>query len=225
MKWLYKLERKFGKYAIHNFVLILTLLMACVYILDFYAVSTHAAFSIVNFLAFDRDLILQGQIWRLISFIIMPPETSIIFVIFALYMFYIFGKSLEDHWGSYKLNVYYLTGMIGTIIGGFIAGTATNVYLNLSLFLAFAAIFPDEKILIFFIIPVKVKYLAYIAAGFFVLSLILFPIDVKLACAFSIANFLIFFGPDFIKRQKNKRGYKSVQKNFRKEMRNFKIVR
>jgi Predicted membrane protein len=225
MKWLNKLERKFGKFAIHNFILILTLLMACVAILDFYAASSNATFNIINYLNFDSNLILQGQIWRVISFIIMPPETSIIFLIFVLYMFYIFGKSLEDHWGSFRLNIYYLIGMIGTIIGGFIAGSATNLYLNLSLFLAFAVIYPDYKIMVFFVLPVKVKYLAYIDAGFFVLSLILFPVDAKLSCVFSIINFLIFFGPDFIKRQKNKQSYRSVQKNFKKEMKNFRIVR
>lgn len=166
---------------------------------------------------------MQGQIWRLISFIIMPPETSIFFIIFALYMFYIFGKSLEDHWGSFKLNIYYLIGILGTIIGGFITGSTTNLYLNLSIFLAFAVIYPDYKILIFFILPVKVKYLAYIDAGFFILSLILFPNDYKLACVFSIVNFLIFFGPDFIKKLKNKQSYRSVQKNFKKEIKKYRL--
>lgn len=221
MKWLNKLERKFGKFAIHNLILLLTISMACVVILDLYASVSHSTVNLISYLSFDRDLILQGQIWRVISFIIMPPATSIIFIIFVLYMFYLFGKSLEDHWGSFKLNIYYLIGIIGTIIGGFISGSATNLYINLSVFLAFAVIYPDYKIMVFFVLPVKVKYLAYIDAGFFVLSLILFPIDYKLACAFSIINFLIFFGPDFIKRQKNRQSYRSVQKNFRKEMKKY----
>ncbi len=221
MKWLNKLERKFGKYAIHNLILLLTVSMACVVVLDLYAAASHATFSITSYLAFDRDLILQGQIWRLISFVIMPPAASIIFIIFVLYMFYLFGKSLEDHWGSFKLNVYYLIGIIGTIIGGFITGSATNLYINLSLFLAFAVIYPDYKIMVFFVLPVKVKYLAYIDAGFFVFSLILFPVDSKVACVFSIINFLLFFGPEFIKRQKNRQSYRAVQKNFRKEMKKY----
>ena len=220
-KWLNKLERKFGRYAIHNFILILTIAMACVAFLDFFAAMSGAPVGMSSYLYFDRDLILQGQIWRLISFIIVPPNVSIIFMIFALYLFYIFGNSLEDHWGSYKLNLYYLIGMLGTILGGFIVGATTNLYLNLSIFLAFAVLFPDYKILIFFVLPVKVKYLAYIDAGFFVLSLFLFPIEFKLACVFSIINFLIFFGPEFIKKQKHKQSYKSVQKNFKKEMKKY----
>lgn len=221
MKWLNKLERKFGKFAIHNLILILTLLMACVAFLDFFATSSHSIINLTSYIYFDRDLILQGQIWRLISFIIMPPQTSIIFIIFALYMFYIFGKSLEDHWGSFKLNFYYLIGILGTIAGGFITGSTTNLYISLSIFLAFAVLFPDYKIMVLFFIPVKVKYLAYIDAGFFILSLILFPIDYKLACVFSIVNFLIFFAPDFIRRQKNKQSYRSVQKNFKNEMKKY----
>lgn len=221
MKWLNKLERKFGKYAIHNLILLLTVSMACVAFFDFIATSSQTVASLSNFLYFDRELILQGQIWRLISFVIIPPKTSIIFIIFVLYMFYIFGKSLEDHWGSFKLNIYYLIGILGTVIGGFITGFTTNLYLSLSVFLAFAAIYPDHKILIFFILPVKVKYLAYIDAGFFVLSLILFPVDYKLACVLSIVNFLVFFGPDFIKKQKNKQSYRSVQKNFKKEIKKY----
>ena len=222
MKWLNKIERKFGNCAIHNLILLLTVSMACVAFMDFLATYSQSIVNISTYLYFDRDLILQGQIWRLISFIFMPPNTSIFFVIFALYMFYIFGKSLEDEWGSFKLNIYFLIGIIGAIIGGFITGSTTNLYLNLSIFLAFAVINPNYEILVFFFLPVKVKYLAYIDAGFFVLSLILFPFDYKIACVLSIVNFLIFFGPDFIKKQKNKKSYRSVQKNFKKEMKKYK---
>jgi hypothetical protein len=221
MRWLNKLERKFGKFAIHNFILSLTILMACVALLDFFATYTHSVINIANYLNFDRDLILQGQVWRVISFIIMPPPISILFIVFVLYMFFIFGKSLEDEWGSFKLNIYYLIGIIGAIIGGFITGSTTNTYLSLSIFLAFAVINPDYRIFIFFVLPVKVKYLAYIDALFYVLSLIIFPIEYKIACVFSIVNFLVFFGPEFIIKQKNKRSYRSVQNNFKKEMKKY----
>lgn len=221
MRWLDKLERKFGRFAIHNFILSLTVLMAIVAFFDFFAAISHSAINLASLLNFDRDLILQGQVWRVISFIIIPPTMSILWLIFALYMFYIFGKGLEDEWGSFRLNIYFLLGIIGAIIAGFITGSTTNTYLILSIFLAFAVIYPDEKILLFFILPVKVKYLAYIDAAFFVLSLIIFPIEYKIACVFSIVNFLIFFGPDFIRNIKNRRGYSTVQKNFNKEMRKY----
>lgn len=219
MKWLDKLERKFGRFAIHNFILILTLLMASVAIFNFFETNYRPDINLINYLYFDRALILQGQVWRLLSFVVMPPDISIIFLIFSLYLFYIFGRGLEVEWGSYKLNIYFLIGIIGTIIGGFITGATTNAYLCLSVFLAFAAIYPDYQIYIFFFIPVKVKYLAYIDAAFYVLSLILLPVEYKIACVFSIVNFLIFFGPDFIKNRKNKLKYRSVQSNYKKEMR------
>ena len=222
MKWLYKLERKFKRFAIPNLLLYITLAMGAVYLFDFFISKDYPELNIVSYLVFVPKLIFQGEVWRLISYIIMPPDVSVIFLLFALYLFYIIGYSLDDHWGSFQLNIYYLIGMIGTTLGGMITGFATSNYLNLSLFLAFAVIFPNFEIMIFFLIPVKVKYLAYIDAAFFIITLIFFPFKYKIACIASIINFLIFFGPDFLKNIKNRQSYRSVQRNFRKEMRNNK---
>ena len=221
-KWFHRLERKFGRFAIRNLILYLTLAMGSVSIFDFLITKDYPKFSLIPYLTFVPKLIFQGEVWRLVSYIIIPPDTSIIFLFFVLYLFYIVGNSLDDHWGSFQLNIYYLIGMIGTTISALITGSATSAFLDLSLFLAFAVIFPNFEILIFFLIPVKVKYLAYITAVYFVLAVSFFPVKDKIACLASILNFLLFFGPDFLKNMKNRQKYKSVQRNFRKEMRDSK---
>ena len=103
----------------------------------------------LSYFVFDRNAILSGQVWRLISFIIIPPMTHPIFVIFVLYFFWLMGSFLESYWGVLKFNIFYFSGMIFTIIGGMIIGTTTNVFLNLSIFLAFAIVNPDLRFVIF----------------------------------------------------------------------------
>lgn len=141
--------------------------MAAVYLFDllFYPVN-HISLS--SLLAFDRSAILRGQIWRIVTFVFIPPNSSPFFIFLSLYFYWLIGSSLENQWGAFRFNVFYLCGVIGTMLFGFITGYATNYYLNLSLFFAFALIFPDFQLMLFFILPVKVKYLALLdAIGFF----------------------------------------------------------
>lgn len=215
MKWLYKLEYKYGRKAIENLMYYIVGGMAVVFIMDILLVSSGRISSLTALLNFDRSLIMQGQVWRVISFIFLPPDSSIIFIIFSLYFYYLIGTSLENAWSSFRFNVYYLFGVIGTIIFGFITGYATNIYLNMSLFFAFAMLFPDFEVRIFFILPVKIKYLAYIDAAFFIVSLILEPWAYKVALLVSLANFLLFFWDDFISRAKMTITHIKSRRNFR----------
>ena len=192
-----KLEKKYGKFAINGLMLYIVAGMGMLYVGQLVAASLpNVEGSIFSFLYFDRALILKGQVWRLISFIFMPPMVSPIFVIFELYFCWLFGSSLESRWGSFRFNVYYLLGTIGSIIAGFIAGTATNGYLNLSLLIAFAICNPDYEILLFFILPIKMKWIAMIDAAFLIWTLILGDLSTKLLIVFSFANLLLFFGKD-----------------------------
>ncbi len=88
------------------------------------------------------------------------------FIAFSLYFYYLIGTALEREWGSFWFDVYYFCGAIGTVIAGFITGSATNYYLNMSLFFAFAALYPNFQVLLFFFIPIKIKWLAYVDAAF-----------------------------------------------------------
>ncbi|MCR5122554.1 MAG: rhomboid family intramembrane serine protease, partial [Ruminococcus sp.] len=125
-KQLKKLERKYGRFAIKKLMLYIVAGMLMLYVGEIVAESLpNVQGSIFSFLYFDRELILHGQVWRLISFIFIPPNVRPLFVIFELYFCWLFGNSLEEHWGSFRFNVYYLLGTLGAIISGFITGGAS----------------------------------------------------------------------------------------------------
>ena len=217
MKWLNKLERKFGRYAIPNLMNYIVGMTMAVYIVQ-YVLNISA----YRYLAFIPDLIMKGQVWRIITFIFIPPASSIITIAFVIYFYYLMGTTLENEWGTFKFNIYYLFGMIGTIIAAFLTGSGTSVYLNLSLFLAFAYLFPDVEILLFFILPVKVKWIAYLDWAYFILSLIIGTMSTRIAVTASLINFFIFFGEDLINYIKYQRKYGATRRNFKREMRKYK---
>ncbi|MDR2932398.1 MAG: rhomboid family intramembrane serine protease [Oscillospiraceae bacterium] len=219
MNWLYKLQRKFGRFGIDNLMIYITVTMLAIYLMD-----TFIRIGIADWLYFSRALILQGQVWRLITFIFVPPAASPIFILFSLYFYYFVGDSLEKTWGAFQFTFYYLCGIVGTIIAGFLTGFASNNYLNLSLFFAFAQLFPDHQVLLFFFIPIKIKYLAYVNWAFFGISLMTSIIRLDfVTCASilaSLVNFFIFFGPDFIDRFRDWRRYGKQRRDWKKQSRN-----
>ena len=154
MNWLYKLERRFGRFGITNLMLYIVTTMLFVAIFDMVI-----GFPLSRWLALIPAYVMQGQIWRLITFIFLPPATSPLALVLSLYFYYIMGSTLERVWGTFRFNLYYLFGMVGCMIAGLITGYGTNVYLNLSLFLAFAYLFPEHKVLLFYVIPIKMKYI------------------------------------------------------------------
>lgn len=196
------MNRKFGRFAIRNLMLIIVCGMATVFLLDLYLVSAKGI-SFSSYLMFDRAAILRGQVWRILSFIFIPPDSSIVFIIFSLYFYWLIGSALENQWGAFRFNIFYLCGVLGTIAAGFITGYALNDYLNLSLFFAFALIYPNFRIMLFFLIPVKVKYLAFIDAAYFILMLITDSWRNKIVLLIALANVILFFGRDFIDTIKN----------------------
>ncbi len=216
MKWLNKLERKYGKYAIPNLMTVIIFGMGLVFLLDtFTAANPNNVYTLSSLLAFDRAAIAQGQIWRIITFLFIPPESSPLWIIFSLYFYWLIGRALESQWGSFRFNVYYFIGAIGTIIAGLIMGVTENTYLNLSLFLAFAVLFPDFEVLLFFFIPIKMKWLAYLDGALLLISLIITSLPYKIAILMSLLNFSVFFGKDliqrikyFIRRKKNQNKWK-----------------
>ena len=154
-KRLAQIERKLSKYAIQNLMTIIVGAMAIVYIADF-LVYTGTGKSLISMLYFNRAAIAAGQWWRVITFVFCPPNTRLIFIIFAFYFYWLIGSAIERSWGTFRFNLYYLCGIIGAIISGLITGYATNDYLNMSL-LAFAFFYPEFEVLLFFILPVKLS--------------------------------------------------------------------
>ena len=198
--FLQKLQNKFGRYAIKNLMLYIVGAMGVVFAVDF----MMPAVSLINILAFNTEAIMQGEVWRVITFIAIPPAESIIFIVFALYIYWLIGSALEREWGAFKFNLFYLCGMIGTIAGGLITGFATSFYLNLSLFLAFAMLYPNFELRLFFILPVKIKWLALINVAFLVIAFVFSTWPGRVAILVSIINVILFFGKNFVNNIKQR---------------------
>lgn len=198
MNFLNKLERKFGRYAIKNLSMYLIILYVagavvsiCGNKMDFYS----------NFLALNPYMILQGQVWRLFTFLIATPTDNVIFLVFVLLCYYHICRELEYLWGDFRFNLYIFTGIIGIILASFALYFFTKspylcvdtYYLNMSLFLAYAACFPEARFYIYGIIPVKAKWLGIIDGLYLVVCFLLGGMATKTMIAVSLMNFLLFF--------------------------------
>src|SRR5262249_61811196 len=129
-----------------------------------------------SFLTLDPALILRGQVWRLITYIFLPQTFSPLWMLLALWFLWFIGEGLERAWGPFPLTLYFVVGMIGTTIAAFFFGSNfCNGMLITSLFFAFARFYPDEVIYILFILPVKIKWLAWIYAAFLIIGFFLVP--------------------------------------------------
>ena len=196
-KYLDKLERKFRRFAIPNLMLYIVLGMGVFYIANMILTTTpDNKVDLYSMIYFDRDKIMHREVWRVISFILMPPDYMIIFTVFALYFYWMIGEVIERNWGSLKFNAYYFTGIIGCIIAGFITGYTSNLYLNLRLFIAFAILFPNAEIRLSFLIPIKMKWLAIADGVLLVYQFIVGSFDERIYLLFSVANILLFFGKE-----------------------------
>lgn len=183
-----RLERRFGRWAIPNLTWYLVGLGALVFALD------YAKPGFTQILLLDPALVMKGQVWRLVTYLFIPPPTSAIFILFALYFTWLFGTSLEAEWGAFKYNVFYLIGMLGTTSSAFILGTSvSNMYLNMTIFLAFATLFPDYEIVLFFLIPVKVKWLAWLSVVGLAMVVVFGGFAERVATIVAVANYLLFF--------------------------------
>ena len=148
----------------------------------------------------DPEKIRQGEVWRLVTYIFIPQTQSLFWIFFVLLFMWFLANALEEAWGPLKLNVFYLAGMIGcTAAAFFFGGAPANAFLNLSLFFAFATLAPNYEIFLFFILRVKMKYVAWVFAGFLLLQMVAAPLADKAAMVASLANYLLFFGPGFVK--------------------------
>jgi hypothetical protein len=187
-----RLERRFGRYAIHNLIGLIVGGMAVVWILTLLKPEFQ------DVLALDLRAVRRGQLWRLVTFFFIPPPSSPMWVLINLYFTWWVGSSLERSWGAFKFNAYYGIGAIGTLVAALLAGSATNFWLDASLFLAFATVFPNEQILLFFIIPVRVKWLGVVAALGIVYAAAVGDWIDRASIIASLANYFVFFGEHWV---------------------------
>ena len=200
MNFLDKLERKFGRYAIPNlskYLLYLYIAGAAISVIGY--ISKVDVYN--GFLALNPYLILQGQIWRVFTFLFATPTTNIFFLLFVLLCYYNICRELEYYWGDFRFNLYILTGVIGTIIGSFVLYFfykspyiyMDTYYLNLSLFLAYAACFPETMFYFYGIIPIRAKWFGILDGVLLGYSFFVGGTADRVAIIAAMLNFLLFF--------------------------------
>ena len=124
-KFLNKMERKFGRYAIPGLMKYICVL----YIIGLF-INIASPQIYYYYLSLNPYRILHGEVWRLVTFLIQSPNSNVIFFIFTLYLYYMLGQTLERVWGVFRFNLYYFSGVLFTIIGSFAAYFITGqVYL------------------------------------------------------------------------------------------------
>ena len=197
-KWIELFCRKHPYFGIPNLMKYITIANAVLWLLN--AVNSR----ILPYMVFSPYWILRGQVWRLISFIFIPPSTGILAFI-AFYFYYFLGSTLEQQWGTARFNLYFFSGVVLTILFGFLIYWITGVsvsltayYLFLSVFFSFAVLFPDMQVLLFFVIPVKMKWLAILDALFFLYGIFTTPFPANLVPVVAILNFFLFCGEDLL---------------------------
>ena len=199
MSLLDSLERRFGRFAIPGLIRIVAGFNALVFVL------ARLNPELVPMLDLNRGAILHGQVWRLVTYIFIPTTDSPIWIIFVLLFLWFIGEGLERAWGAFRLNLFYFVGMVGTTVAAFFFGSNfSNTTLNASLFFAFANFYPEEVIYVFFILPVKVKWLAWVSAALLFFGFATSPNSYRMALIAAFANYLIFFGPEIIRAARSR---------------------
>ena len=196
------LRRKFELYCyknrnkgIPNLMLYIVLGTAVVYVMS----RMYGNAFLYYLLCFDRRSILQGQVWRLITYPLTYSAGNLLLTAVSLFCYYSLGRAMENIWGTLRFNLYYLSGVVMMDIYCLLfGGQADVVYLNLSLFLAYATLFPDAHFLLFFIIPVKAWIFALVDLVFVVVGLVSYPFPYNLFSVVSLANYFLFFGKDVL---------------------------
>ena len=219
MKFLNKLERKYGKYAIDN----ITLLLILGYVIGYGIQKINI--DMFYMLTLNPYYIMKGQIWRIVSWVLVPPSELGFFTIIMLFFYYSIGRTLEQTWGKFKYNIFIISGIIFTVVsamvayfilpssvyevykipaaftgevfnfvkGYIISAFVSTYYINLSIFLLFAALYPDMQVMLYFIIPIKIKWLAYLDLALMAYEIYQYGFVCGVIVFASLLNFLIFF--------------------------------
>jgi len=199
LDWLNKLERKIGRFAIPNLIAYLI----AGYIIGFVIELVNR--DMIRLLTLQPAYILQGQVWRIISWVLIPPPLGHpIFIIIMVFLYYSLGRTLERAWGTFRFNLYLFSGIFFTVLGSFLlffllggavfgGNLFSTHFINMSIFLAFAVSFPNMELRLYFVLPVKVKWLGLIFGLILCFNFIVGNMVDRVSIAASLLNFLLFF--------------------------------
>lgn len=194
-----KLERRFGFLAIPGLIRIVIVFTALVWGLMWLNPSFRSALDL------DPVRIRQGEVWRLVTYIFIPRGVGTsgvmqpLWVLLFLWFLWFIGEGLEQAWGAFRLTLYFVVGMMGTTVAAFFFGARfSNSMLYASLFFAFARFYPDQVIYLFFILPAKIKWIAWVSAALLLFGFVVGTNSYRMALVAALANYFIFFGPEII---------------------------
>ncbi len=209
MGFLDKLERRIGFIAIPGLIRAIVTLSVLVFILCY----LNKGFD--SYLALDIGRIRAGEVWRLITYIFVPQMSHPLLVLMAVWFLWYIGGKLEEAWGPFRLTLYFLVGMFGTTAAALVSGSQfSNQMLFTTIFFAFAHFYPEDVIYLFFILPVKIKWLAWIYAALLLLAFVTQTNSYRLALIAALSNYLIFFGPEAIQRFRQRKEVAARRQRF-----------
>ena len=206
-RWLDRFCYNHPRFGIPNLMKYIVFGNVAVFLLDLFSQGTFS-----EIIAFYPSLILKGQIWRLVTFVFVPMNLGSIWFIFSTMLYFFLGNTLERQWGTARFSLFYLLGVVLNILVGFVLyfalgqpyalQSANMYYVNMSMFFAFATLYPDTRFLVYFIIPIKIKWLAWLDAALFAFDIGYYlsagaPV-LALLPVVGILNYLIFFWDDLM---------------------------
>ena len=215
-----RLQRRFGWLAVPNVTLTLIVGQAVLFFANFLAEREFLPQGIsLDRVELDPAKVMQGEVWRLVTFLFMPPAMPAIFAVFYFSLLHTFGTTLEQQWGTFKYNLYLLTGYLANVAAAFVGAfllqqqiapelndtlklasvTASNTFLYGSVFLAFARLYPDFILNLFFVLPIRIKWLAILAWIAYGYGLLTGDWVTRMLIIATVLNYLLFFGREHIR--------------------------
>ncbi|MCG3204719.1 MAG: hypothetical protein KCHDKBKB_01435 [Elusimicrobia bacterium] len=200
MNFINRLERSIGWMAVGHLPIYIVTAQALLYVWSMMNPESS------SLLLMDPLAVQEGEYWRLLTFLFIVPFQNVIFTFFYLYFQYLCGVALEEEWGSFPLTLFYLIGALGALAGSLLVGGNTNgaFYFNETIFLAFAALFPNFSLLLFFVLPIKIKWIAWFTWARILWGLYEVPILWKWAILISLANYFLFFSKAHFDQVRNR---------------------
>jgi hypothetical protein len=216
MTLLDKLERRIGFIAIPGLMRIVVTFNVLVFglvLLTNTGSADQPGFD--SYLSLNMARVRAGEIWRLITYIFVPQTQHFLFVAMALWFLWFIGEGLERAWGPFRVTLYFIVGMVGTTIAAVFGGSQfSSMMLFTTMFFAFAHFYPDETIYIFFILPMKIKWLAWIYAGILLMGFVVNSMSYRLAMIAAFSNYFIFFGPEVFHQLRHRKDVAIRRKRF-----------